>query len=124
MDVAVPATHPPAADWGRLAAKARQRRRMSMGLLYIALALGSLPILVPYLWLFTVAFSGRTGASTVVLWRTLAVLMPGLVAWSIIRLAVEDAGRRRLLEIGLAVVVLVALGLTTAPYLQIGRAHV
>ena len=34
------------------------------------LVLGSLPILVPYLWLVTVAFSGRTGASTFVLWRT------------------------------------------------------
>ena len=42
------------------------------------MAIGTLPILIPYLWLFTVAFSGRTGASTFVLWRTLAVLLPAL----------------------------------------------
>ncbi len=119
MDAAVASARPSAPDWDLLAARARRRRRTAMGLLYIALALGSLPILVPYLWLFTVAFSGRTGANTVVLWRTLAVLMPGLIAWSILRLAVEDAGRRRLLEIGLAVVVLVTLAFTTGPYLHL-----
>ena len=48
-----------------------------------------------------------------------SVLMPGLVAWSIIRLAVEDAGLRRLLEIGLAIIVVVALAIITAPYLHL-----
>ena len=69
-------------DWQALAAQARFRRRLSMGLLYAAMALGALPVLVPYLWLVTVAFSGRTGASTFVLWRTLAVLLPALWSWS------------------------------------------
>lgn len=119
MDVAVQAIRPSAPDWERLAAKARRRRRASMGLLYIALALGSLPIVIPYLWLFTVAFSGRTGASTVVLWRTLAVLMPALVAWSILRLSVEDPGYRRIAELSLAAITLVALAFTTGPYLHL-----
>ena len=75
-------------DWQALAAQARFRRRLSMGLLYAAMALGALPVLVPYLWLVTVAFSGRTGASTFVLWRTLAVLLPALVLVSIVGLVV------------------------------------
>ena len=45
---------------------------------------------MPYLWLVTVAFSGRTGASTVVLWRTLAVLLPALFLWSLLRLSLDD----------------------------------
>ncbi len=58
-------------------------------LLYGFLVVGALPILVPYLWLVTVAFSGRTGASTFVLWRTLAVLLPALFLWSLLRLTLE-----------------------------------
>ena len=58
-------------DWVDLAARRAGVGAGHDGLLYAVLVLGSLPILVPYLWLFTVAFSGRTGASTVVLWRTL-----------------------------------------------------
>ena len=76
--------HPPlggATDWERLAARARSRRRATTALLYAVLIVGSLPIVVPYLWLFTVALSGRTGASTFVLWRTLAIVMPALLAW-------------------------------------------
>ena len=57
------------------------------------MALGALPMLVPYLWLVTVAFSGRTGAAFV-LWRTLAVLLPALVLVSIVGLVVVDERRR------------------------------
>ena len=45
----------PVNDWSRLAARARTRRRITNLLLYGFLAVGALPILVPYLWLFTVA---------------------------------------------------------------------
>ena len=90
--LALPEARP---DWHALALRARARRRLSTGLLYAAMALGALPILVPYLWLVTVAFSGRTGASTFVLWRTLAVLLPAFVVVSIVGLLVEDRRRRR-----------------------------
>jgi inositol-phosphate transport system permease protein len=106
-------------DWRALAAQARFRRRASMGFLYVAMALGALPVLVPYLWLVTVAFSGRTGASTFVLWRTLAVLLPALVLVSIVGLVVVDERRRRrgLLLIG-AVTVLI-LAIVTGPHLHL-----
>jgi inositol-phosphate transport system permease protein len=108
-----------AVDWQTLAARARFRRRLSVGLLFAAMALGALPILVPYLWLVTVAFSGRTGASTFVLWRTLAVVLPALVLGSIVGLAIEDARRRRnaLLLIGAATLALLAVA--TGPYLHL-----
>ena len=106
-------------DWHALAAQARLRRRLSTGFLYAAMALGALPILVPYLWLVTVAFSGRTGASTLVLWRTLAVILPGLVLASIVGLVIEDERRRRrgLLLIGAATVLVLAV--VAGPHLHL-----
>jgi inositol-phosphate transport system permease protein len=106
-------------DWERLAARARSRRRTTTLLLYAFLVLASLPVLVPYLWLVTVAFSGRTGASTLVLWRTLAVLLPALLAWSVLRLALDDPGRRRWAELALLAMTLAALAVLTGSYLHL-----
>ena len=108
-----------AVDWPALAARARLRRRLSTGFLYLAMALGALPVLVPYLWLVTVAFSGRTGASTLVLWRTLAVILPALLLGSIVNLVIEDQRRRRraLLLVGTAALALLAV--LTGPYLHL-----
>lgn len=115
MTAAIAAGRP---DWDALATRARKRRRATTALLYCVLVLGSLPVVVPYLWLLTVAVSGRMGASTVVLWRTLAVVMPALVLWSILRLAVEDARRLRLFEFSLGAVTLLVLGAIIGPYLH------
>ena len=105
-------------DWERLAARSRLRRRMTTGLLYGVLLLGSLPIVIPYLWLFTVALSGRAGASTLVLWRTLAVLLPALLAWSFLRIGIEDRRRLRIAEAVLVAATLSALAVLTGPYLH------
>jgi len=105
--------------WERLAAKARARRRTRNLLLYGFLVLGSLPILVPYLWLVTVAFSGRTGASTFVLWRTLAVLLPALFLWSLLRLTFERSRWLVAAEIGLGVAAVVLLAIFTGPHLHL-----
>ncbi|WP_342363888.1 carbohydrate ABC transporter permease [Terrarubrum flagellatum] len=113
------ATAAAAADWDRLAKKARIRRRATTTLLYSVLVLGSLPIVVPYLWLFTVSISGRTGATTVVLWRTLAILMPALLVWSVLRVGVEDSRRLRWCELVLGAVTIAALAFVTGPYLHI-----
>ncbi len=107
-----------ALEWTQLAAKARQRRRAKQIFLYAIMAIGALPILIPYLWLFTVAFSGRTGASTFVLWRTLAVLLPALFLWSLLRLSLESGKVLRNLEITLAVATVVLLGILTGPYIH------
>jgi inositol-phosphate transport system permease protein len=106
-------------DWQALAARARLRRRLSTGFLYVAMALGALPVLVPYLWLVTIAFSGRTGASTLVLWRTLAVILPALVLASLVGIVITDQRRRRqaLLVVGGAALLLLAI--VTGPYLHL-----
>jgi inositol-phosphate transport system permease protein len=108
-------------DWQALAARARLRRRLSTGFLYVAMTLGALPVLVPYLWLVTVAFSGRTGADTLVLWRTLAVVLPALVLASIVGIVIEDPRRRRhgLLVVG--GVALLLLAILTGPHLHLNN---
>jgi inositol-phosphate transport system permease protein len=116
---ALPRAGAPADDWALVAARARTRRRATTALLYGFLVLGSMPILIPYLWLVTVAFSGRTGASTVVLWRTLGVVLPALLVWSMLRLSLEEGRRLRMLELGLGLATLAALAVFTGPYLHI-----
>jgi inositol-phosphate transport system permease protein len=106
-------------DWQALAARARLRRRLSTGFLYLAMTLGALPVLVPYLWLVTVAFSGRTGASTLVLWRTLAVILPALVLASIVGLVLEDQRRRRLGLLVVGAAALALLAILTGPHLHL-----
>ncbi len=112
-------TAPTATNWPELAARAKRRRMTKNLLLYGFLVIGSLPILVPYIWLVTVAFSGRTGASTFVLWRTLAVLLPALFVWSLLRLAFEQSRLLNLAEIALGLAALGLLAIFTGPYLHI-----
>ena len=112
-------TAPTATNWPELAARAKRRRMTKNLLLYGFLVIGSLPILVPYLWLVTVAFSGRTGASTFVLWRTLAVLLPALFVWSLLRLTFEQSRLLILAEIALGLAALALLAIFTGPYLHI-----
>jgi inositol-phosphate transport system permease protein len=108
-------------DWQVLAARARLRRRLSTAFLYLAMTLGALPVLVPYLWLVTVAFSGRTGAGTLVLWRTLAVILPALVLASIVGMAIEDQRRRRRALLLIGGTALALLAIVTGPYLHLNN---
>ncbi|WP_291745459.1 carbohydrate ABC transporter permease [Bauldia sp.] len=76
-------------DWGRLAARARRTRRVKATSIYAFLIAVSIPIVLPYFWLVTIAFSARTGvAETQVLWRAVAVLVPAVIAfWAAAMLA-------------------------------------
>ena len=68
------------ARWDALAAEARTRRRVRLGLLYGFLILVSLPVLVPYFWLGTLAFSARLeNVSTEVLWPAIFILVPAVI---------------------------------------------
>src|ERR687891_1420467 len=94
-------------DWDRLAARARWSRRASTSLIYGFLIAVSLPIILPYFWLVTIAFSAKTGvADTYVLWRSVLLLVPALLAfwiWSLI------ARTMRHLVLGFAAIAAVAL---------------
>src|SRR5919106_5213303 len=74
-------------DWDRLAARARWSRRARTSLIYGFLIAVSLPIILPYFWLVTIAFSAKTGvADTYVLWRSGFSLLPALLAFLILSL--------------------------------------
>jgi inositol-phosphate transport system permease protein len=97
----------PAADWGALAARARSRRQAKAGALYAFLIAVSVPIILPYFWLVTIAFSARTGvADTAVLWRSMLVVVPVVVGFW---LAVMLAPNRRQAWLGVAGVALAAV---------------
>jgi inositol-phosphate transport system permease protein len=93
-------------DWDRMAARARSLRRTKAVALYAFLIAVSLPIILPYFWLVTIAFSARTGvADTLVLWRSMAVLVPAVIAFW---LAATLARNRRQLWLGLTAIALIA----------------
>jgi inositol-phosphate transport system permease protein len=93
-------------DWDRMAARARSLRRTKAVALYAFLIGVSLPIILPYFWLATIAFSARTGvADTLVLWRSMGVLVPAVIAFW---LAAILARNRRQLWLGLTAIALIA----------------
>jgi inositol-phosphate transport system permease protein len=93
-------------DWDRMAARARSLRRTKAVALYAFLIAVSLPIILPYFWLVTIAFSARTGvADILVLWRSMAVLVPAVTAFW---LAATLARNRRQLWLGLTAIALIA----------------
>ena len=95
-----------AADWDSLAARARLARRTKSVTIYAFLIAVSIPIILPYFWLVTIAFSAKTGtAETLVLWRSVLVLVPAVIGlW----LAAIIANNRWQTLIGMAGVILVA----------------
>ena len=95
------------AEWDRLAASGRKRRLTGQGLLIVFLIVVSVPILLPYFWMFTISVSARTGGvESVVLWRASAILVPMVLGFGLVRLFTDDP-RRQLL--GIAAIVLIAL---------------
>ena len=68
-------------SWDRLAVRARWMRRAKLGAIYGFLIAVSVPVLLPFFWMASVAFSSKTGTvETVVLWRSMAVLVPFVLA--------------------------------------------
>ncbi len=105
--------------WRRGRAACRRTKAVA---LYAFLIAVSLPIILPYFWLVTIAFSAKTGvAETAVLWRSMAVVVPTVVAlW----LAAAFAQNRRQVWIGMVAVVAVAavaFALLVGPDLHIGN---
>ncbi len=113
--MAAPAT-PAARDWEALARRARWRRTAGQSLLIAFLVAVSLPIILPYFWMFTISVSARTGGvESVVLWRASSVLVPAVVGFGILRIFTDD---RRRLWAGAAAIAAAAL---LALLLLVGR---
>jgi inositol-phosphate transport system permease protein len=101
------ALQPTQTDWDRMVARARWSRRARISAIYAFLIAVSLPVILPYFWLVTIAFSAKTGvAETLVLWRSVLLLVPALLAfwiWSLV------ARTMRQMAIGSVVIVVAAL---------------
>ena len=109
-------------NWYRLASRARTLRRIRAASVYLFLLAVSLPILLPYFWLTTVAFSSKRGiAETDVLWRSLLILVPAVIAlW----LAVVLARNRRQMwtaTIAILVITTVTIVRLIGPDLHVGN---
>jgi inositol-phosphate transport system permease protein len=92
--------------WGRLARRARWSNRAKNAALYAFLIAVSVPIILPYFWLATIAFSARTGiAETYVLWRSVLVLVPAIIACWIVAMLARSIAR---MVLGFAVVAAIA----------------
>ena len=109
-------------DWDRLAARARVRRRARTTAIYAFLIAVSLPVVLPYFWLVTIAFSAKTGiVETHILWRSILVLAPALLAlwvWSTL------ARNMRQMVLGfaaVAVVTIVVFAVLVGPDLHLGN---
>lgn len=110
----------PAADWGVLAARARTRRRAKAGALYAFLIAVSVPIILPYFWLVTIAFSARTGvADTAVLWRSMLVVVPAVIGFWLAVMLTPNRRRALLGVAGVALAAVAALAVLIGPDLHL-----
>src|SRR5260370_10164964 len=107
-------------DWERMATRSRYMHRPESVALYGFLVAVSLPIILPYFWLVTIAFSARTGvAETMVLWRSTLVLVPAVIAFWLTAMLARN---RRQMWLGMAatpLVAAIAFGLLVRPHLHL-----
>lgn len=82
-------------DWEKLASQARIGRYVRNGLLIAFLTIVSLPVMLPYFWMVVISFSARTGGvESAVLWRSLSIIVPSVVVFSIAFTIFRKAGQR------------------------------
>ncbi len=111
-----------APDWDALARRGRRRRLWWNSVLVGFLITVSVPILLPYFWMFTISVSARTGGvESAVLWRAVAVLVPAVVVYGLLRLLLEERRQRILLALAVALVAAVALWLAVGDQLHLAN---
>lgn len=109
-----------ALDWDRMAARARSTRRAKAVSLYAFLIAVSLPIILPYFWLVTIAFSARTGvAETQALWRSMLVLVPTVIAFWLAAMLARNSRQVWLGMGAIALVSAIAFALLVGPDLHL-----
>jgi inositol-phosphate transport system permease protein len=108
--------------WDRLAARARWSRRATTSAIYAFLIAVSLPVILPYFWLVTIAFSAKTGvAESAVLWRSILVLVPALLAFWIWSLLAKSMRQMMVGSAVIAVAALVPFLILVGPDLHLGN---
>jgi inositol-phosphate transport system permease protein len=113
-------SRPAAVDWDRMAARARSMHRARAVALYAFLVAVSLPIILPYFWLVTIAFSAKSGvAETMVLWRSMLVLVPAMIAFWLAAMLTGNRRRMWLAMAGIALAAAIAFALLVGPDLHL-----
>jgi inositol-phosphate transport system permease protein len=113
---------PLAADWDSLAARARLVRRTKTATLYAFLIAVSVPIILPYFWLVTIAFSAKTGmAETLVLWQSMFVLVPAVIGLWLAAILAKNRRQALLAMGGVVLVAGVAFVWLVGPELHVGN---
>lgn len=113
---------PLAADWDSLAARARLVRRTKTATLYAFLIAVSVPIILPYFWLVTIAFSAKTGmAETLVLWRSMFVLVPAVIGLWLAAILAKNRTQTLLAMGGVVLIAGAAFIWLVGPELHIGN---
>ena len=106
---ALPATARTQVHWDRLAQRSTMIRRAKSTALYGILIAVSVPILLPYIWLATIAFSAdRSIVESEVLWQSVFILVPALIAYWLWAMAAPNI---RQLLVGFAVISVIAGGI-------------
>ncbi len=99
----IPSQH----EWDRLAVRARRTNLAKKTLLYGFLIAVSIPLILPYFWLFTLSVSTRAGSiDTEVLWNAMFIIVPTIIALWLLTLF---ANNRVQLNVGYGLIFLVAL---------------
>ena len=109
-------------SWDRLAARARWMRRAKLGAIYGFLIAVSVPVLLPFFWMASVAFSSKTGTvDTIILWRSMAVLVPFVLACWIFSTIGATARQKILGYAAITVVAVIAFVVFVLPDLHLGN---
>ncbi len=122
--VATTATSPAVSQthWDQLATRARWMRRAKTTSLYVFLIAVSIPIILPYFWLVTIAFSAKTGtAETFVLWQSIFILVPTLLAYWVWSLFAQNTRQLVLGFLAITAVGAVAFVIMVLPELHLGN---
>ena len=106
----LPVARQSAVDWDALAARGKRQRVLGQSLLIGFLIVVSLPILLPYFWMFTISVSAQTGGiESVVLWKACLILTPAVIAFGLVQLFTDDPGKRLYGAAAILVVALLAI---------------
>ena len=108
------------ADWERLAQRSRRDRRIKNGLLIVFLTLVTIPVIVPFFWVFVISISARTGGvESEVLWRACAILVPTVFAYGVAHTAFRKTRQRIYAAVILVLLAVVGLAITVGDDLHL-----
>jgi inositol-phosphate transport system permease protein len=115
-----PTRNRPTVDWTGVAARGRAARRSRAVGVYAFLIAVSVPIILPYFWLVTVAFSSRVGlAETDVLWRSVLILVPAVIAFWLAAMLARSRAQMWALMGAVLIVAVVAFVVLVGPALHL-----